>query len=1066
MSGSTIGGVIGGVIGAYFGNAQLGWMIGSAIGGYVDPTVIKGPRLSDSSRQTAQDGVPIPFGFGTFPTAGNIIWSDKLREHKQKKRQGKGGPVQETFVYTRSYAIGICEGLIEGLLLIKRNGKIVYDVRDATALGQTYATSGGALLKLVAMTAAANNSFITKCTIYTGDESQLPDSTIEAIEGVGNVGPNRGLAYVVVKGDDLTETQGAIPQYEFVVSVAGVTTAVTSTSYAAGEYGRFIDATFPLLDSEDHYTFSGVRGFSAPFTAPTLAEVLAHFSDYYGPVRSPDTYLGYFARTSVGPGDVFSAHVTQDSVVQSESLILVYNELSGTNLTTANASDLCIVIPRPADGSNSETYMDRIGNIVYMEHDGVPGTSSGGSIYNNCTNYSPYNAYFPSVVGFQPVSITVTRKRAAPAAGVPAGYEAVPDSPGYYVNSAGDVVRGQSYALVTGTFKELATPAPATTSVAGLQRTHWEVGPVLASTDPNYSSSSFWTSAYTSAVGSGKLPAGLVYGTDYPVAVTSVYQGSSVASSTLAPSAVTLGAIVASLCAREGLDATQYDTSGLTDAVLGYKVAVEAGADSMIGPLMQAYFFDVGEWDGRLHFIKRGGAAAFSITAADLGERDAEALTLERVQEAELLRKVTVGYLDPMTVYTATTQAWERRSGTVEAKGEASVEIPLVCTSLTAAQIAEKRGKVAWSETEKAHFNLPALKWARLTPTDAGTLTTADGTVLRLRVMSREEDSGMLTLECSRDRQAAYAGSALGVAPKPPSLPTPGLIGPTRLAVMDLPVLSEADDALGAYVAVSGILGGWRGATVQFSTDDGATASTLVTITSPATMGMTTTDLSAWTSAEYPSTQSVTVSLKDPPESVSYDALLRYANRAAVQLGSGAWEVLQYQTVTTNGDGTYTLSGLVRGRYDTTPGTIPAGARFVLLDAAVQFVPIESWALNTPLKVRVVSAGTDPDAASWSDILITGRSQIEWAPVSVQAVRDGSNNVAVSWVGRGRIGPETAPRNSLQFAGYRVTFSDGVTATTSASAYTRSSTPAGVTVTVAALNSITGAGPSSETVST
>lgn len=77
MSGSTIGGVIGAAIGFYFGGpagAQVGWMIGSAVGGYVDPTQIEGPRLSDARTQTSRDGVAIPFGWGSFPVAGNIIW--------------------------------------------------------------------------------------------------------------------------------------------------------------------------------------------------------------------------------------------------------------------------------------------------------------------------------------------------------------------------------------------------------------------------------------------------------------------------------------------------------------------------------------------------------------------------------------------------------------------------------------------------------------------------------------------------------------------------------------------------------------------------------------------------------------------------------------------------------------------------------------------------------------------------------------------------------------------------------------------------------------------------------
>ena len=144
MSGSTIGGIAGALVGSFFGPVGMkwGWMIGSLVGGYVDPQKIEGPRLKDATRQTSQDGVPIPFGYGSFPTTGNLIWTDRLVETKSTKRQGKGGPKVTEYTYTRSYAVGVCEGEIAGYLIVKRNGKIVYDTRtnaELTAAGYTSA---------------------------------------------------------------------------------------------------------------------------------------------------------------------------------------------------------------------------------------------------------------------------------------------------------------------------------------------------------------------------------------------------------------------------------------------------------------------------------------------------------------------------------------------------------------------------------------------------------------------------------------------------------------------------------------------------------------------------------------------------------------------------------------------------------------------------------------------------------------------------------------------------------------------------------------------------------------
>ena len=230
LSGSTIGGVaggiIGGVIGFYAGNpvmgAQIGFSLGSAIGGYVDPVQVKGPRLNDAMSQTSTVGGVIPFGYGRYVTGGNIIWRDELKEHVKRQRQGKGASSKTTtYTYTRSYAVGVCQGAIYGFHWIKRNGKKVY-TSDPAATAEEKAYSA---------------KWLQKVTLYYGGEDQMPDSTIVAVEGNGNVSPFRGLAYIVVENDDLTDLQGAIPQYEFCVIASPPEAYLTSKPFPqyAGE---------------------------------------------------------------------------------------------------------------------------------------------------------------------------------------------------------------------------------------------------------------------------------------------------------------------------------------------------------------------------------------------------------------------------------------------------------------------------------------------------------------------------------------------------------------------------------------------------------------------------------------------------------------------------------------------------------------------------------------------------------------------------------------------------------------------------------------------------------------
>lgn len=165
-------------------------------------TTIPGNRITDFAKQTATVGTPIPFGYGKFPvTSTNVIWIDKVVEHVTKKKQGKGGVKTEEYTYTRSYAIGVCQGPVYGFLIVRRNGKVVY-TEDANAPVED---------KDYAAKWRQNVQF------YFGTRDQMPDSTIEAVEGAGQVSAFRDVAYFVVENDDVTDGAGAVPSYEVVV---------------------------------------------------------------------------------------------------------------------------------------------------------------------------------------------------------------------------------------------------------------------------------------------------------------------------------------------------------------------------------------------------------------------------------------------------------------------------------------------------------------------------------------------------------------------------------------------------------------------------------------------------------------------------------------------------------------------------------------------------------------------------------------------------------------------------------------------------------------------------------
>lgn len=179
-----IGWMIGGPTGA-----QVGWMIGSSI--QASRQTIEQPSVGDLRIQTAQYGVPIPFVLGKQRVAGNIIWASEKKPYKIKQRTGKGGgPTVVTTGYKQDMAILLCKGPIAGVSRVWANNKLIIDGRTEARplVGQ----------------------------LYLGTDSQNPDPTIEAAEGIGNVPAYRGLAYIVLSDFDLG-VSGAVPNFSFEV---------------------------------------------------------------------------------------------------------------------------------------------------------------------------------------------------------------------------------------------------------------------------------------------------------------------------------------------------------------------------------------------------------------------------------------------------------------------------------------------------------------------------------------------------------------------------------------------------------------------------------------------------------------------------------------------------------------------------------------------------------------------------------------------------------------------------------------------------------------------------------
>jgi hypothetical protein len=158
----------------------------------------EGARLEDLAVQTSTYGKVIPIVYGAMRIAGNIIWAQPIKETAITTTtsaggggggKGGGGKVTQSatsYYYSATLAIAICEGEVDELMRIWADAKQL-DFSQYTM------------------------------RIYTGSDTQMPDSLIQSIEGAANTPAYRGLCYVVFEDFPLADFGNRIPNFTFEV---------------------------------------------------------------------------------------------------------------------------------------------------------------------------------------------------------------------------------------------------------------------------------------------------------------------------------------------------------------------------------------------------------------------------------------------------------------------------------------------------------------------------------------------------------------------------------------------------------------------------------------------------------------------------------------------------------------------------------------------------------------------------------------------------------------------------------------------------------------------------------
>ncbi len=489
---------------------------------------------------------------------------------------------------------------------------------------------------------------------------------------------------------------------------------------------------------------------------------------------------------------------------------------------------------------------------------------------------------------------------------------------------------------------------------------------------------------------------------------------------------VGLDTIVSSLCQRTGLTASDLDVTDLAAiTVPGYFVGRQLSARSAIEPLAGLFLFDGVESDWILKFKQRGQSPVRTIVEDDLAivdNRSGDIFRENRVQEVELPKRFTLVYMDKDKDYEQQAHSAQRilsPQPAMRSSNNMGLSINAALDVDTAKQQAEKNLYSAWIERTNLEFKW---HWGQLDldPTDVVDVLLDDGTLFRNRITQFDVGDGFTIDAATLTEQAAqFTSSVVADGGDRPSQ-TVDSFEIIKTFLLDSPLLRDTDEPPGRavspiYFVQSGFADDQFDRGTLYKSADDIAYDLVGSILNAASWG------------------GVTEALGDPEDdnpyatdnlnelkiimsvgganlvSVSALEMLNGANGAALLKTNGEVEVLQFQDVVLETDGSYTLSTLLRGRRGTDSMSFghTLGEVFILLTGATgDKVLLELAERNLTRFYRGLGTGQLFEDGERLTLASLHRALMPYAPSGVKAVEDGSNNIDFTWSRRTRVGGE------------------------------------------------------------
>lgn len=1008
-TGQWAGAIIGAIAGFFTGGTTWyatlasmasGAATGSAIGGMIDPPKgpnMFGPRLSDLSQQTSTYGVIVPRIYGTSALAGNVFWieNNSLKEVSEEETQGgKGGGGSDvtTYAYFSTFALGLCHGPVDDIRRIWANGRLIYD--GGTSDYET---------------ALASKETAAGIRFYYGDDTQLPDSRMQATLGVDDTPAFRGLCYIVFEDFALKEYGNTLMGVNFKVEV------VKDATYSSVQLSNDVHETLPA------YQF---------WAGNEYPQAIA------GRSRSTRWLVGRFTNdmlvyelqpnnpTPVIYGVSFSGGTATVRINRLDTILCGTNVLNWGNNTfdyfyTFDGSNWIAFPPSGYSNDDVRVICEVGGYILAIRYhnflpvdqrfriygsDGfyyeIPGGLSSSDLFLShngnsnqfiiCSHWGDICKYDGGVLTKTTVSLPSGALTAIVDSYMESGvvYRVFLASPNDQAHFAWDSFDFLTLSPIDS--GQFVVPSRSTTyslMYANLSLTHF--------------SGNFITTI-------GQIVANNGYGNKYGVA-----QQTFLKNIVVTPS-VPLSSIIESECLMSpDLSSGDIDLTSVTDNVLGYRISSIGAIRAALEPLQSVWPFDVIQSGYKIKFKRR--ASSSSIATIDINEFDARPfsdkkgnrLVTSREMTSQLPWRVALKYMDIDREYDIGEQYAERlNTGSVN---QTSIDPPIVLSSQDARRAVEVLLYLYWMERSPVTFSLPP-SYGHLEPGDIITIPyESDAIDVRL-VDVDQESTGVIRCSARPHIASTYTSTATtdsGVA-------ATSLIstrGGTNFEMLDMPVLIDDNSLTGYVIAIGRYSNAWPGGSVFRSTDSGQSYSSVATSALPVTMGYATTKIVAPLSYGLIDTvSSLNVQFYvDSVSSVTELQMFSGANHFAYG-ADGRWEIIAAQNCVLQVDGTYTLTNLLRGRFGTesNTGSHVIGDRVIMLSKSrLQFIQASLNQIGSSYLFNAATTGNLLDEYSAKSFAYRGVNLKPLSPVYINGDRHPStNDWNLTWVRRSRIGSE------------------------------------------------------------